>query len=73
MIPESTPETRDGQRSPSAVRTADHPWIHPDGRVTFAVPAPSAQTVELQPGGHESGLAAGRTLPFTRGEDGTWT
>ncbi|SDR69512.1 alpha/beta hydrolase [Actinopolymorpha singaporensis] len=72
MTPESTPGTRDGQRSPSAVRTAEYPWIHADGRVTFAVPAPSARTVELQPGGHESGLAAGSTLPFTRGEDGLW-
>ncbi|MFD2079080.1 enterochelin esterase [Actinopolymorpha cephalotaxi] len=73
MIPDSTPETSHGQRSPSAVRTAEHPWIHADRAVTFSVSAPTAHTVELQPGGHESGLAAGRTLPFTRGENGTWT
>ncbi len=76
MTPESTPvtpKTRDGQRSPSAVRTAEYPWIHADRRVTFSVSAPTAHTVELRPAGQESGLAAGQTLPMSRGEDGTWT
>jgi enterochelin esterase-like enzyme len=54
------------------VRGAAYPCIHPDLRVTFRLEAPTAQSVQLQPGGDPNGLGSG---PFDMQRDagGAWT
>jgi len=56
----------------SNVRGAEYPRIHADLRVTFRLEAPSAHTVQLQPGGDANGLGAG---PFEMQRDaaGVWS
>jgi len=66
-----------GESKPATtnVRGAQFPRVHPDGRVTFRVTAPSAQKVQIQPGaaaGEPSGLGAG-PFDMTRDKDGVWT
>ncbi len=65
-------EPQAGFPAPSNVRGAEYPRIHPDLRVTFRLDAPSAQRVQLQPGGDGNGLGAG---PFEMQRDaaGAWS
>lgn len=63
----------DGSRpAASNVRGAEYPRVHADLRVTFRFKAPSAQKVQLQPGGDDNGLGKG-PLDMTRGDDGMWS
>jgi len=61
-----------GQPATSNVRGAEFPKIHPDLRVSFRVKAPTAQNVQLMPGGGANGLGKG-PFDMKRGEDGNWT
>jgi enterochelin esterase-like enzyme len=56
----------------SNVRGAEYPRIHADLRVTFRLEAPTAHTVQVQPGGDGNGLGAG---PFDMQRDaaGVWS
>jgi hypothetical protein len=61
--------------APSNVRGAAYPRIHPDLRVTFRVEAPTATTLQIQPGvqpeGAVSGLGAG-PFDMRRDDAGVW-
>lgn len=61
--------------APSNVRGAAYPRIHPDLRVTFRVEAPTATTLQVQPGvqpeGAVSGLGA-EPFDMQRDEAGVW-
>ena len=56
----------------SNVRGAEYPRIHADLRVTFRLEAPSAHTVQLQPGGDANGLGAG-PFDMQRDANGVWS
>jgi enterochelin esterase-like enzyme len=56
----------------SNVRGAGYPRVHSDLRVTFRIKAPSAQKVQIQPGGDDNGLGKG-PFDMVRSEDGMWT
>jgi enterochelin esterase family protein len=56
----------------SNVRGARYPQVEGDGRVTFQVKAPTAQTVAVMPGGGRNGLGKG-PFAMTRGADGVWS
>ncbi|MFN0100559.1 MAG: alpha/beta hydrolase-fold protein [Bryobacteraceae bacterium] len=56
----------------SNVRGAAFPQVHPDRRVTFQVKAPTAEKVQVMPGGGNNGLGKG-PFDMTRGADGVWT
>jgi len=56
----------------SNVRGARYPQVHADRRVSFQVKAPTAQTVELMPGGGRNGLGKG-PFAMTRSSDGVWS
>lgn len=56
----------------SNVRGAAYPAIHEDRRVTFQLKAPTAQKVQLMPGGGENGLGKG-PFDMTRDAAGAWT
>jgi enterochelin esterase family protein len=60
----------DSSPASSNVRCAEYPRVHSDLRVTFRVSAPSAHTVQVQPGGDGLG-----TAPFDmqRDAEGVWT
>ncbi|HEV8291240.1 MAG TPA: alpha/beta hydrolase-fold protein [Tepidisphaeraceae bacterium] len=60
------------QPAPSNVPGAEYPGVHDDLRVTFRLRAPSAQKVQLQPGGGDNGLGKG-PFDMTKGDDGAWT
>ncbi len=62
----------EGQPATSNVRGAEYPRIHPDLRVTFQIKAPSAQKVEVMPGGGANGLGKG-PFEMQRSPDGTWS
>jgi len=64
-------ESDQGVPASSNVRGAEYPRIHDDLRVTFRLEAPTAQRVQVQPGGDENGLGAG---PFDMARDaaGVW-
>jgi enterochelin esterase-like enzyme len=62
----------DSKPATSNVMGAQFPRIHADLRVTFRVTAPTAQKVQVQPGGADSGLGAG-PYEMTRDEKGVWT
>jgi enterochelin esterase-like enzyme len=55
----------------SNVRGAAYPRVHPDRRVTFRVEAPTAQAVQVQPGGDRNGLGTG-IYDMQKGTDGAW-
>jgi hypothetical protein len=56
--------------APSNVRGAAYPRIHPDLRVTFRVEAPTARTLQVQPGVQPGGAANGLgTEPFDMQRD----
>ena len=63
--------TNEGIPASSNVRGAEYPRIHTDLRVTFRLEAPSAQSIQVQPGGDANGLGAG---PFEMQRDaaGVW-
>ena len=56
----------------SNVRGAAYPAIDPDRRVTFQVKAPTAQTVQVMPGGGANGLGKG-PFDMTRSPEGIWS
>jgi enterochelin esterase family protein len=56
----------------SNVRGAAFPQVHPDRRVTFQLKAPTAQKVQLIPGGGNNGLGKG-PFEMTRSPEGVWT
>jgi enterochelin esterase-like enzyme len=56
----------------SNVLNAPYPRVYPDGRVAFRLVAPSAQKVQLQPGGNDNGLGKG-PIDMSRDEKGAWT
>jgi enterochelin esterase-like enzyme len=62
----------DSKPAASNVMGAQFPRIHADLRVTFRVTAPTAQKVQVQPGGADNGLGAG-PYEMTRDEKGVWT
>jgi enterochelin esterase-like enzyme len=62
----------ESQPATSNVRGAQFPRIHSDLRVTFQLKAPSAQKVQVQPGGNDNGLGKG-PFDMVKGDDGTWT
>jgi len=62
----------EGQPATSNVRGAEYPKISPDLRVTFQMKAPSAQKVEVMPGGGANGLGKG-PFEMQRSADGTWS
>jgi enterochelin esterase-like enzyme len=62
----------------SNVREAQYPRVHPDGRLTFQVKAPSAQKVQIQPGTsriENNGFNGLGKAPYemAKDKDGTWT
>ena len=61
-----------GQPAVSNVRGATYPLIHPDLKVTFQIKAPTAQKVEVMPGGGSNGLGKG-PFEMTKSADGIWT
>jgi enterochelin esterase-like enzyme len=62
----------DSRPASSNVLNAQYPRVHSDSRVTFRLPAPGAQRVQLQPGGSDNGLGKG-PVDMTRDEKGIWT
>ena len=66
----------EGSRPASSnVRGAEYPRIHADGRITFQFQAPTARSVQVQPGpagGVDSGLGKG-PFDMVRGQDGVWS
>ena len=63
----------DGARPAATnVLNAQYPRVHPDGRVTFRLTAPTAQKVQLQPGGADNGLGKG-PIDMTKDEKGVWS
>ncbi|MEP7363906.1 MAG: alpha/beta hydrolase-fold protein [Acidobacteriota bacterium] len=56
----------------SNVRGAAYPAIHSDLTVTFQVKAPTAQAVQVMPGGGSNGLGKG-PFEMTKSADGIWT
>jgi enterochelin esterase family protein len=43
--------------------------VNPDGTITFQLPAPEAQTVQVR---FANGFEGARVTPMTRGDDGVW-
>jgi enterochelin esterase-like enzyme len=62
----------DGQPATSNVRGSAYPKIHSDLRVTFQLKAPTAQKVQVMPGGGANGLGQG-PFEMERAADGTWS
>jgi enterochelin esterase family protein len=65
LLPGQTPAV-------SNVRGARYPQVDGERRVTFQVKAPTAQTMELMPGGGKNGLGKG-PFAMTRSADGVWS
>jgi enterochelin esterase-like enzyme len=61
----------DAKPAATNVPRAEYPKVQPDGRVTFRLKAPDANTVQVQPGGADNGLGKG-PFDMTRGANGTW-
>ena len=66
------PPVNDSRPASTNVLNAQYPRVHPDGRVSFRLPAPNAQKVQLQPGGADNGLGKG-PIDMTRDDKGIWT
>lgn len=60
-----------GTPASSNVRGAEYPRVHADLRVTFRVEAPTAQTIQVQPGGDANGLGSG-PFEMVHDGDGVW-
>jgi enterochelin esterase-like enzyme len=58
--------------APTNVRGAPYPRVYPDGRVAFRLYAPTATTVQVQPGGMDNGLGPG-PYAMTRDAEGYWS
>src|SRR3954447_7531838 len=69
---QTPPPTPDGVPAPSNVRGAQYPRILSDRRVVFQLKAPTAQKVQVMPGGGSNGMGKG-PFDMSRAEDGTWT
>jgi enterochelin esterase-like enzyme len=65
-------EIEEGFPASSNVRGAVYPRIHTDLRVTFRLEAPTAHTVQVQPGGDGNGLGAG-PFDMQQNADGVWS
>jgi enterochelin esterase-like enzyme len=61
----------DAKPAATNVPRAEYPKVQPDGRVTFRLKTPDANTVQVQPGGADNGLGKG-PFDMTRGANGTW-
>src|SRR5262249_55181886 len=55
----------------SNVPGAEYPRIETNRGVPFRIKAPTAQKVQVQPGGNDNGLGGG-PFDMKRGEDGVW-
>ncbi len=62
----------DSQPATSNLPGAEYPRVHSDLRVTFRVNAPTAQKVQVMPGGNDNGLGKG-PFDMVRDEKGNWT
>ena len=62
----------DSRPATSNLPGAEYPRVHSDSRVTFRVSAPSAQKVQVVPGGNDNGLGKG-PFDMQRGDKGVWT
>lgn len=62
----------DSTPAASNIPSALYPRVHPDLSVTFRVVAPTAQKVQVQPGGGDSGLGKG-PFDMVRDDKGVWT
>ncbi len=62
----------DSRPASTNIMGAEYPRVHSDLRVTFRVNAPTAQKVQVQPGGADNGLGAG-PYDMTRDDKGMWT
>jgi enterochelin esterase-like enzyme len=62
----------DSEPATSNLPGAEYPRVHSDLRVTFRVSAPSAQKVQVIPGGNDNGLGRG-PFEMTRDDKGVWT
>jgi enterochelin esterase family protein len=62
----------DSRPASSNVLNAPYPRVHSDNRVTFRLTAPTAQKVQLQPGGADNGLGKG-PLAMSRDDKGVWS
>jgi enterochelin esterase family protein len=60
------------QPATSNVRGAEYPKLHAARRITFQLKAPTAQKVQVMPGGGANGLGKG-PFEMARSEDGVWT
>lgn len=56
----------------SNVRGAEYPKVHGDLRLSFQMKAPTAQKVEVMPGGGANGLGKG-PFAMTRSAEGVWS
>jgi enterochelin esterase-like enzyme len=63
---------KNGVAASSNVRGAEYPRVHADLQVTFQFEAPTAQRVQVQPGGDNNGLGAG-PFEMQRDEAGVWS
>ncbi len=73
LAPQAPAQPADDSRPASSnVLNAQYPRVHPDGRVSFRFAAPSAQKVQLQPGGNDNGLGKG-PIDMVKDEKGLWT
>jgi enterochelin esterase family protein len=62
----------DSKPATSNVPGAEYPRIHADLKVTFRISAPSAQKVQVVPGGNDNGLGQG-PFDMERDDKGVWT
>ncbi len=62
----------DSQPASTNLPGAEYPRIHSDLRVTFRVNAPTAQKVQVMPGGNDNGLGQG-PFDMVRDDKGVWT
>jgi enterochelin esterase-like enzyme len=62
----------DSQPAATNLPGAEYPRIHSDLRVTFRVNAPTAQKVQVMPGGDDNGLGKG-PFDMVRDDKGVWT
>src|SRR3954447_14021400 len=62
----------DGVPAPSNVRGAQQPRLLSDRRVVFQLKAPTAQKVQVMPGGGSNGMGKG-PFDMTKADDGTWS
>lgn len=62
----------DSRPASSNVLNAPYPRVHSDNRVTFRLTAPTAQKVQLQPGGADNGLGKG-PIDMSRDDKGVWS